>query len=425
MTSTNSTHNQSRADFYFVYTAYAFRYLYLLLLIPFFGRVLGVEGYGVVLAAMSLMTIVWRFVEWGFATAGMRDIATAEPQSYVRLFSDQLTARVMLGMLAIVGGAVAIALSPVLAAHPLTGTLAVTLGIVSAFNIGWYFIGSGRPRVAVKLEVLGFAISLGLIFALVRGPEDDALVLLSLLCSAVIALCAAHWTVRREISATSLNIKAGMALVRSSSTIFLYTGSSALLVASSTYLLSILSTPAEVGAFGAAERLVAVGLSVMAPAGQIFVPRITAFFVRDEAAAYSLIRKALLLLTGIGILGLACSLLLGDWIVPLIFGPGFESSVAILQCLAFMFPISAITLILSSYVLIPLHKEGLLAKTVLCSAAVSLACAVPLGMNYGGIGMAVARLLGEILVFVSLSYACWKMGILRRLFKFESKGLSK
>jgi len=410
---------QSRADFVFVYLAYALRYLYLLLLIPFYGRMLGVEGYGLVLAAMSLMNMVWLFVNWGFSTTGTRSIATTLPARYAELFGEHFMARATLAVIAVLGGTIAIALSPVLSADPLTAGLALALGIVSAFNLGWYFTGSGRPRSAVKLEVLGFAISLLLILTLVREQDDADLVLASLLCSGVVALAVAHWWVRHEIAQAPLDPKAGLALIRSSSTIFLYSGSSVLLVASSTYLLSILSTQAEVGAFGAAERLVAVGLSVMGPAGQIFVPRITALFLRDEHAAYGLVRKAMLLLVGIGLCGLACSLLLGHWIVPLIFGAGFERSVQILQYLALVFPLNAMTLVLGSYVLIPLHKENTLARVALFGAAVNLLCAIPLGIAHGAQGMAIARIAGELVVLVGLIYSCRDMGILARIFDFR------
>src|SRR6218665_1542923 len=143
---TPATGKQSRADFVFVYVAYTLRYLYLLLLIPFYGRVLGVEGYGVVLAAMSLMTIVWRFVEWGFGTIGMRSMATAAPAQYSGLFAQHISARLLLSVVALGFTGVAITLSPVLAAHPGAGFAGAMLGIVSAFNLGWYFTGSGRPR---------------------------------------------------------------------------------------------------------------------------------------------------------------------------------------------------------------------------------------------------------------------------------------
>jgi PST family polysaccharide transporter len=100
----------------------------------------------------------------------------------------------------------------------------------------------------------------------------------------------------------------------------------------------------------------------------------------------------------------------------LIFGPGFEDSVLVLQLMAFLFPISGCTLVLASYVLIPQHKESVLAKVILVGAAISLLCAVPLGMHFGGLGMAVARLIGESIVLISLTYYCWKLGILARIF---------
>lgn len=414
-------HRQSRADFAFVYAAYALRYLYLLLLIPFYGRVLGVEGYGVVLAAMSLMAIAWRIVEWGFATVGMRSIATASSSQYPQLFADHLSARLLLSGLVLLGGGLAVWLSPVLAAHPVAGMAAVLLGIVSAFNLGWYFTGSGRPRIAVKLEVLGFAISLLLVLSLVRSAEDVDWALLSLLASGVLALATAHIWARREIAGARLAWRNGVALIGSSSAAFLYTGSSALLVSASTYLLSLLASNEEVGAFGAAERLVAVGLSVMAPAGQIFVPRITSLFTSAPEAAHALIRKALLLLLGIGVLGLLCSLLLGGWVVPLIFGAGFDKSIAILQCLSLLFPLSAVTLVLGSYVLIPLHQERLLARVVLLGATLSLLCAVPLSLAHGGMGMAIARVGGELFVFIGLLGICWKLGLLTPLFSLHHK----
>ncbi len=411
--------NKSRADFLFVYLAYTLRYLYLLLLIPFYGRVLGVEGYGVVLAAMSLMTIAWRFVEWGFATIGVREMATATPDRFGALVGEHLSARALLAIAAVLGGAAAVMLSPVLSAHPIAGVAAVTLGIVSAFNLGWYFVGSHRPRAAVKLEVLGFAISLVLIFALVRDEGDSGLVLVSLLISGLVALGAAYWQIRKEMTGATFGIKQGVGLIRSSSTVFLYTGTSALLVASSTYLLSILSTSAEVGTFGAAERLIGVGLSVMGPAGQIFVPKITALFVKDPDGAHALIKKAFLLIFGIGVAGLLCAVVLGPWVVPLIFGPGFENSVPVLQLMAVLFPVSGCNLVLASYVLIPQHKEAVLAKVVLAGAAISLLFAVPLGMHFGGMGMAVARLIGESIVLISLTCCCWKLGILARIFNVK------
>lgn len=405
----------SNTDLLFVYFAYALRYLYLLILTPFYGRVLGVEGYAQVLAAMSLMNMVWLFVSWGFVPAGGREIATAPRTGYAAIFWQHVSARALLSALALVGGLAATLASPILASHPLIGVCAVLLGIVSAYNLGWYFTASARPRHTVKLEVLGFILSLVPILSLVRAPDDAWIVLACLLGSGVLALALAHWWVRREIRPAAVSPTQGLALIRSSSTLFVYTCSSTLLVASSTYLLSLLSSGSEVGSFGAAERLVSVGLSVMGPAGQIFVPRITALFVQDEAEAYRVIGKAAWLLGGIGLAGLIASLLLGHWVVGLIFGPGFEASVPVLHLLACVFPLAAINQIIGAYVLVPQHREGLLTRITLSGAGLSLLCAIPAGLAWGAMGMAAARVGGELAVAALLLWMSWRMGILQRL----------
>lgn len=415
---------RERADLIFVYAGYSLRYLYLLVLTPFYGRVLGVEGYAQVLAAMSLMNMVWLFVGWGFLPAGGRSIATSERGGYGSIFWQHFGARSLLAVLAVAGGVIACMISPIFSSAPLIGLFAVLLGITSAYNLGWYFTGSQRPRYAVMLEITGFMLSIVPILIFVRGPEDAETVLSCLLFSSIISLLLAHWLVRKEVIPVQKSIRKGYALIRSSSTLFIYSCSSAILVASSTFLLSLLADETEVGHFGAAERLVSVGLSIMGPAGQIFIPRITALFVKDEAAAYQAIRKATALLLSVGFGGLVFSLACGAWVIPLIFGQGFEGSVPILQILAFVFPLAAHNLILGSYVLIPQHRERSLTRLTLLGAALNLAIAIPASLAWGATGMAVARVAGEAAVSILLIIVTWHMGILSKLFSFRQQGQS-
>jgi len=71
----------------FVYGGYLMRYVYLIIVVPFYGRVLGVEGYGRVLASMSLMNVIWMLVNYGFSASGMREVSKAQ--------SDALRSRVL------------------------------------------------------------------------------------------------------------------------------------------------------------------------------------------------------------------------------------------------------------------------------------------------------------------------------------------
>ena len=93
--------SKSLYDFLFVYVAYTLRYVYLLILIPYYGRVLGADGYGIVLSAMSIMNLAWIITGWGFSAAGVRAIAVAKESEYGQLFAQHFSARVLLSLVAV------------------------------------------------------------------------------------------------------------------------------------------------------------------------------------------------------------------------------------------------------------------------------------------------------------------------------------
>lgn len=413
--------NKTRADLFFVYAAYSLRYLYLLLLIPFYARVLGPEGYGVVLASLSLMQMIWLFTNWGFGIDGMREIAVAKQHEYGAIFAEQTSGRLILSVIGLLLGGIGIYLSPILTTHWLAGLLAVLLGIVSAYNLGWYFTGSNRPRLAVKLEVLGFILNLALIFTFVRKPDDAVYAIAAILLSGIISMVVAQWWIKDEVSLRALPLKSGIALIKKTQSIFIYSSSAVLLGSSSTFLLSTLSSSAEVGFFGSAERLIGAGLSVMAPLGAIFIPKVTLLFKEDQDKAFNYIKTILISLVGVGTLGLLVTFCAAEPIVQIIFGDGFTGSVIILKTMAIVFPFYACSLVFSAYVLIPLHHEKSLAKVTIMGAAVNIAIAIPLAHYFGGVGMAIARVISELFVFIILLVTLKKLDIIKHLLSTNVK----
>ncbi|HMJ11458.1 MAG TPA: oligosaccharide flippase family protein, partial [Polyangiaceae bacterium] len=247
----------------FVYFGYAFRYLQLLILVPFYGRVLGAAEYGRILAATSLLQMVWLFTEYSLPTVGARGIARARDRREIAaLYSSQLLGRLILTPVVLLAGLAAVALSPVLRERPIYGVLATLNGVVMAYNLGWYFQGTLRFRTSVLLEVLGFALSLPLILLFVRGPEDGWLVLVSLLASGVVSVLTAHVLALRTLERSALRWSGGLQLLRDSALLFAHKGLNVMMTSSSTYLISLFATATQVGWYGAADRIVnaAMGL---------------------------------------------------------------------------------------------------------------------------------------------------------------------
>ncbi len=126
----------------YVYGGYFFRYVYLLILIPYYGRVLGAAEYGKVLVAMSLFGSIWLVVNYGFSLVGGRDIASTTSLSVIGgEFGRHIIARLLMSVVGIIMGVVGTALSHILWSEPMYGLLATVLGLMSAFNLGWYFQG--------------------------------------------------------------------------------------------------------------------------------------------------------------------------------------------------------------------------------------------------------------------------------------------
>jgi PST family polysaccharide transporter len=388
----------------FVYGGYVMRYLYLIVVIPFYGRVLGVTEYGRVLAAMSLMNVIWMLVSYGFTYVGVREVSKAQERSeYNAILSQHLSARIAMSVVGGAVGLIATMCSPALSAQPLIGVLATLLGIVSGNNLGWLFQGRQHFRTPIMLEVLGFALSLVLILSLVHGPSDSTWVLASLLMAGVVSAVIGYGLTFVHIGMPRLAVGGIVPLVRRSTVLFCYSTGSALLTASSTYLLTLLSTSTQVGYFGAAERFATVGLALMGPAAQVFIPTISRQLARgDHAGAHIASRRGAALLIGYAMLALVGALTLSPWLLPLILGQAFEPSARVLQCLAWMFPFAAFNHFIGFYVLVPRKRDRILAIAGLFSGVCNLGAALVLAPRFGAEGMAFARVIGEATLSVSL-----------------------
>lgn len=415
----NTAGSRSSLDFAFVYAAYSLRYVYLLVLIPFYGRVLGMEGYAVVLSALSLMNLAWIFNNWGLAPAGTRAIASA-PGDQAVIFGAQFTARLWLALLVIPGALFAIHLSPILAANQWASWAALTLGVVSAFNLGWYYTGTHRPRTAVRLEVIGFVINLSLILALVRSPADADLAIFLMLLSSLVVTAIAYGSCRGEFSLGQLiQWRKGLELVRSSGYLFLYVSSAMFIGAALTYLLGLYTSADMVGAYGAADRLVAAGISLMTPLGHVFIPKISALFLSDRDGAYRLARKIGALLLAVGLVGAAISHWFAPQIVLLIFGPGFEATADLMKVLAVTFPLNAAIIVFGAYLFIPQHQERTLATVVIVGAAIGIGSLVVMGSTHQAMGAAYARIIGDAITLALLLVFALKNGMLKRFLSFD------
>ena len=410
----------TKKSLFFTYGGYFFRYIQLLILIPFYGRVLGAEEYGKVLAAMSLFQVVWMIVDYGFPIVGARDLASTRDKAVIaREFGRQFTARLWMSPFGIALGVAGTLVSPILRADPALGLVATALGVVSAFNLAWYFQGTLHFRTSVMFEVAGFVINLVLILSVVHDAGDGLLVLMSLLVSGLACTVASYVIALRQIDIRSIRFSGTASLLRASTALFAYTGLSMIVASASTYLLSLFANATEVGYYGSAERLANVALSIMHPANQVLVGTVTWRLgsPETEAAAYAIMRKGLAVMGAFGIVAFFGALTLSPYLIPIIFGPGFDNSIPIMQLLGFMFPFAAVGQVACMYILIPLREDRLVTKITAVGAVCSLIAMLLLVRDFGGMGVASARVIGAVVTTLLLATAMVRGALYRRIFQ--------
>lgn len=412
----------SKIELLAVYFSYAVRYLYPLVLVPYYGRVLGASGYGVVLAGMSLSSSLWLLVNFGFSTVGARDIVhTEQPGERDKIFRDQFTARLLICIPAALIGAIAVCRSEAIANVPGAGFFVVAGGILAAFNIGWYFTSTGRARTSVSIEVFGLVLSLALLIAFIHKPADINRVFPLTFASGLIQTLVAYWLVRKEYTGFIAPVRAAINLIKRSSVIFIYSSTAVLLLAVSTYILSLLASPAEVSAFGVSERLIAAGMSIMAPAAQILAPKVMYLVTRNVAQANLIARRIFAVFFGGAVLGVIITTLFSGWLIPLVLGPEFRPAVQVLNIMVFVLPVSVCTRVVGIYFLIPRKLERLLAWSGVIGALVNVSVAIPLASYWGASGMALARLLSEGSLLVILAFGIWRAGLMREILGFHEE----
>ncbi len=383
------------------YGGYAFRTLYLLLLIPLYARTLGPEAYGVVLAAMALQNLVWLVQGWGFAILGARNIAARADDAAAceAEFARQAAARLLLTPLALGVGLVAALASPLLLAHPTTAALAILCGLLCGFNLGWFFQGRLQFAVPVLVEAIGCVITLAMVLLLVHGPADVDRVLVSLVVSTVVATAIVYTWALRQVRLRRPDWRAAWRLVVESTPLFLGSGCATLMTLAGTYALAVLSSADQVATFGTAEKVVVTLIGLLGPIGQVLMPWFSLKLSKSGAVQHSAIAReqfrAVRIVTAIGGVAMLATMTLLPPLLALWLGPRYAAVGPTLQMLSPLLLLGAFNTAVSVYVMVPRRQERLMSAIVVGSALGGL-LALGFGAWFDGVrGVVIARIAAE------------------------------
>jgi PST family polysaccharide transporter len=380
------------------FAGYFFRYAYLIVLIPFYARVLGPEAYGVVLAAMSMQNIVWTLQNWGFAFAGSRNIAAASgPEARNHEYARHLSARMLLMPLAIAAGLVAIFSSALLRQHLFASFLALLCGVVAGFNLGWYFQGRMQFKAPVMLEIFGFCITLPLVLLTVKGPADVNMVFVALTASCVLSSLAAYVLAAQDEKQRLAPWADGRTLIKEATPLFLTSAAFMLLTNVGTYSLALFSTAEQVGYFGTAEKFITAGLGLLGPAGQVMLSWFSKMMHENKDAqdVFNQQVRAVKRVAIVGAVAMIGAMTVAPPVLTLILGQKFAHASSLLMIMSPVFFMAALGNAISVYVLLPRRMDATVSRISIMSTLIGTALIATGAYVDDARGAAAARVLSE------------------------------
>jgi PST family polysaccharide transporter len=157
-----------------LYGVQACTYALPLLTFPYLARILGPSGWGSVVFAQAIGSVIAIFVEYGFDISAARETSRHrdEPTRLSELISGVLGAKTILAVLCVCGALFSRRYTHHIAPSQALFWASTAWGVCQGINMLWFFQGLERMRLASALEVAGKVVATLSIFLLVRNPAD-------------------------------------------------------------------------------------------------------------------------------------------------------------------------------------------------------------------------------------------------------------
>ncbi|WP_373976575.1 oligosaccharide flippase family protein [Chitinibacter sp. SCUT-21] len=402
-----------RANIFALYLVQGLNYVVSFVTFPFLLVQLGAEGFGVMNFAFACIQYGVLLTDFGFNLSAVRDVAQVrdDPRAAARIFWRVTWAKVAL-MLA--SSLILLVLTFSLDSWRTHADVFIVSQLYIASSVLfplWYFQGFEKLQLASGLMVFARALMLGFLLYWVSGPQDLMLAVVLQAMPQILAgvlWWSTGWGIARPMW-VAVSLGELRAALKASWPFFLSAISTSLYTTSTTVLLGMFAAPLQVGLFAAASKLVYIAQGLIGPLVQAMYPRIAQLAVNDKAGALALIRKALLIQTGVGVVMTLALALFVPVFAPIsvsLFGADFGLSRAFLaladsQTIMVWFApvilLGCMSLVFGQQTLLVFGQERYFSRVLVAAGVLNvlLMCVLVPGSNEAGVRAAQSVLIVE------------------------------
>jgi polysaccharide transporter, PST family len=382
-------------------------YILPLIIFPYLVRVLGVDKYGVMVAAAAFINYFIVFTDYGFNLTATRDIATnrTDNTNTNKIFSSVMYTKFTMLLLSVL-----ILFVFILAVGSIRNEwsiyLATFIMVISSvlFPI-WFFQGMEQMKYITIINLTGRLLSLLLIFLFVKTPSDYFWAVLFQSLGTLIPGIFSFWFVFKkfnirfvkvELSYIINQIKEGFSVFISGVSILSYTSFN-------TIIIGFLSGPKEAGMFSVAYKIISALISMTQPVLQTFAPHLSIKFkesISNGRKATFKLGKYLVLFNLLVTLGI---ILFIEPIIKLVFG-NVSHEVIVYTKLMSILPLVTIAAFLIINIL--MLNEGIIKYSMFIYLAAGIVNVIlgPLVLKYTNVSGLIIQYVGIELLITVLAF---------------------
>jgi polysaccharide transporter, PST family len=390
-------------------------YILPLINVPYLLRVIGPEHYGLITFSQAVMTYFITLNDYGFNLSATRDLALCRENETLRseLYSTVMSIKAGLCLVSFAILSVLIHLVPRF--HDNRTVFFASFGMVvgSMLFPQWFFQGIEKMYwISVANLSANLLFTIG-IFVFVRKPSDFVIAAVvqagGKLAAGIIGLSILFSTERVKLRVPRSKqvrdrIVDGWHLFISQAAVQLYTSSNAV-------VLGFVRGMTQVGYFSAAYKILAAGLGLVSPMCQAMYPHVCSLASRSRQLAIAYLRKAMIFIGGITLVGGVAVLVFAVPIVRIAMGPKYLAAAPVVQLMALIPFACAINNIYGTQAMLNFGMRTQFSQIIIASSFLNIIILFPLSYYFGACGAAACGLVTEVLVTILMGIVLYKRGI--------------
>lgn len=353
--------------------------------LPWLGRKLGPEAFGLLMYMAILPPIVYLFMDWGMSVGAVRlcSRARGQPEELRILTGSVFSAKIILALTSVLLCAALFPFIPHAPQYPIAYWLAIAVGISRGINPLWYFQGLGAGITKFALwDIAASLAALCMVFIFIKSADDWQLYLLFLsVCKGSVYLVFNMLLWRASFP--PMSIRLGVAVLCTSSTLFTSSLCVILYNYGSQLVLGYFLPAAQMGLLVAINKMLRAIASAVLPFTQIILPEVCAIRENEPDNARRMLRLSAVCLPCLMSLLAAVVWMLAPRLLSLALGQQYANGAHVLRIMIIAAPFMAISQVLGTQILAAYNLEKAQVLVQGCVGAASLVAAPFLAMAFG------------------------------------------